>query len=109
MELLLLSDLFSARIYCCQLFSEPAAGSDVAGLRSKAEKDGDDWIINGSKTFISNGYLSTLAVVVARTDMDKKAAHGTSLFLVDTREHAGFNKGKVLSSLNTTILIKTLL
>ena len=47
--------------------------------------------------FISNGFLSTLAVVVARTDMDKKAAHGTSLFLVDVRDNPGFIKGKVLN------------
>ena len=76
--------------------TEPSAGSDLQGIKTVAKRDGDDWVINGSKTFISNGFLSTLAVVVAKTDLDKKAAHGTSLFLVDTRHHEGFHKGKVL-------------
>ena len=100
----------------CIGMTEPSAGSDLQervknhfekvvklsfkllkGIKTVAKRDGDDWIINGSKTFISNGFLSTLAVVVARTDMDKKAAHGTSLFLVDVRDHPGFVKGKVLN------------
>ena len=65
-------------------------------IKTVAKRDRDGWIINGSKTFISNGFLSTLAVVVAKTDLDKKAAHGTSLFRVDTRHHEGFQKEKVL-------------
>lgn len=48
--------------------SEPSAGSDLQGIRTYAKKDGDDWIINGSKVFITNGYLSDVVVVVAVTN-----------------------------------------
>ena len=91
-----LPEMTSGEVISCIGMTEPSAGSDLQGIKTVAKRDGDDWIINGSKTFISNGFLSTLAVVVAKTDLDKKAAHGTSLFLVDTRHHEGFQKGKVL-------------
>ena len=54
----LLSDLFSAKIYCCQLFSEPGTGSDLAGLGCKAVKDGDEWVINGQKVWSSGAQFS---------------------------------------------------
>lgn len=92
-----LPEMTSGECISCIGMTEPSAGSDLQGIKTVAKRDGDDWIINGSKTFISNGFLSTLAVVVARTDMDKKAAHGTSLFLVDVRDNPGFIKGKVLN------------
>ena len=60
--------------------SEPGAGSDLQGVKTTAEKDGDDWIINGQKTFISNGQLCDLAVVVCRTAKDK-GSKGISLFV----------------------------
>ena len=65
-------------------------------MKTNAVRDGDDWILNGSKTFISNGTLANLGLIAARTNKQGKAAHGISLFLVDTREHKGFNKGKNL-------------
>lgn len=65
-------------------------------MKTNAVRDGDDWILNGSKTFISNGTLANLGLIAARTNKEGKAAHGISLFLVDTREHKGFNKGKNL-------------
>ena len=65
-------------------------------MKTTAKKDGDDWILNGSKVFITNGYMADLAIVVARTDPNAKtAAHGTSLFLVEAGT-PGFNKGKKL-------------
>ena len=71
------------------------AGSDLQGIRTNAKKDGDDWIINGSKTYITNGWLSDVCVVVAKTKADaKRAAHGVSLFLVDTNT-PGFHKGRI--------------
>ena len=76
--------------------TEPSGGSDLQAIRTRAVRDGDDWILNGSKTFISNGNHATLALVAARTDIDARPAHGMSLFLVDTRLHAGFKKGKNL-------------
>ena len=77
--------------------TEPGAGSDLQGIRTNARRDGDDWILNGSKTFITNGYLSNMAVVVAITNPQaKKAAHGISLFLIEDHME-GFKKGKMLN------------
>ena len=74
--------------------SEPAAGSDLQGIKTTAVRDGDHYVINGSKTFITNGYLSDLVVVVAKTDPDA-GAKGTSLLLVEAGM-AGFSKGRKL-------------
>ncbi|MDP4789078.1 MAG: acyl-CoA dehydrogenase family protein, partial [Haliea sp.] len=63
--------------------TEPGAGSDVQGIRTNAVRDGDDWILNGSKIFITNGMHADLVIVAAITDPGK-GAKGTSLFLVDT-------------------------
>jgi len=79
--------------------TEPDAGSDLQGIRTHAKKDGSDWIINGSKTYITNGWLTDCCVVVAKTKPDaKRAAHGVSLFLVDA-DRPGFNKGRKLKKL----------
>jgi alkylation response protein AidB-like acyl-CoA dehydrogenase len=76
--------------------TEPGAGSDVAGIRTKAEDMGDHWLLNGSKTYISNGILADLVVVVARTDPDSK--HGLSLFVVE-RGMEGFERGRNLKKM----------
>jgi long-chain-acyl-CoA dehydrogenase len=77
--------------------TEPGAGSDLQGIRTFAKKDGDDWILNGSKTFITNGYLSDMVIVVAITNPTaKKAAHGISLFCIEAGME-GFSKGKMLN------------
>ncbi|XP_054751188.1 long-chain specific acyl-CoA dehydrogenase, mitochondrial-like [Lytechinus pictus] len=76
--------------------TEPAAGSDLQGIKTSAKKDGDDYILNGSKVFITNGYLSDVVIVVAITDLNaQKKAHGISLFLVEAGM-PGFTKGKPL-------------
>jgi acyl-CoA dehydrogenase len=75
--------------------TEPGAGSDLQGVRTTAVKDGDHYVLNGSKIFITNGYLCDLVIVVAKTDPGK-GAKGTSLLVVDT-SMAGFSKGKPLS------------
>ena len=75
--------------------SEPAAGSDLQGVRTRAEKDGSGYVINGSKIFISNGYLADLIVVVARTDASA-GARGISLLLVETKKVEGFRVGRIL-------------
>ena len=68
-------------------------------MRTNAKKDGDDWILNGSKVFITNGYMADVVVVVAITDTGaKSAAHGISLFLVDDGTK-GFIKGRKLEKL----------
>ena len=74
--------------------TEPAAGSDLQGIRTTAMRDGDHYVLNGSKTFITNGSHCDLVIVVAKTDPDK-GAKGTSLFVVDTTM-AGFSKGRRL-------------
>jgi alkylation response protein AidB-like acyl-CoA dehydrogenase len=74
--------------------TEPGAGSDLQGVKTTAVKDGDHYLLNGSKTFITNGYLCDLVIVVAKTD-PAAGAKGTSLFIVDT-SMAGFTKGKPL-------------
>jgi acyl-CoA dehydrogenase len=63
--------------------TEPNAGSDVAGLRTRAARDGDSWVINGTKTFITNGVYADIYVVAARTDPQAKGSRGISLFIVD--------------------------
>jgi len=79
--------------------TEPDAGSDLQGIRTNAKRDGSDWIINGSKIYITGGWLSDVCVVVAKTDPTaRKAAHGVSLFLVDA-DLPGFHKGKKLQKL----------
>jgi len=76
--------------------TEPSAGSDLQGIKTRAVRDGSDWILNGSKTFITNGYMCDFVVVVAITDPKaKSAAHGASLIIVDTGTE-GFKKGKNL-------------
>ncbi len=77
--------------------TEPAAGSDLQGIKTTAIKDGDDYVINGSKTFITNGQHADLVVVVAKTD-PSAGAKGTSLFLVEAGT-PGFEKGKNLNKI----------
>jgi len=74
--------------------TEPGAGSDLQGVKTTAVLDGDEYVINGSKTFITNGFLADLVIVVAKTD-PKAGAKGTSLFLVEANT-PGFEKGKRL-------------
>ncbi len=77
--------------------SEPAAGSDLQGIQSTAVRDGDAWVLNGSKTFITNGINSDLVIVVAKTD-PSKGAHGISLLMVE-RGMPGFERGRNLDKI----------
>ena len=74
--------------------TEPSGGSDLAALKTTAVRDGDDWVINGSKTFITNGYQADLVIVAARTDASK-GAKGITLFMVE-RGMDGFVNGRKL-------------
>ncbi|MBA4172824.1 MAG: acyl-CoA dehydrogenase [Hyphomicrobium sp.] len=76
--------------------TEPSTGSDLAGMKSRAVKNGDHWVLNGAKTYISNGILGDLIVVAARTDPDRP--HGISLFLVE-RGMEGFERGRKLEKM----------
>merc|ERR1711953_1309315 len=83
----------------CIAMTEPGTGSDLQGLKTKAVKDGDDYVINGSKVFITNGYMADVAIIAAVTDPSaKRAAEGISLFVVDTKT-PGFERGKLLKKI----------
>ena len=74
--------------------TEPSGGSDLAALKSTAVRDGDDWVVNGSKTFITNGYSADLVVTAVRTSPEKKAK-GITLFAIPTAAE-GFGRGRKL-------------
>ena len=77
--------------------TEPGTGSDLQGVKTTAVRDGDDYIINGSKTFITNGFMADLVIVVAKTDQSA-GAKGTSLFLIEAGT-PGFTKGAKLEKI----------
>ncbi|AOZ03265.1 acyl-CoA dehydrogenase [Cupriavidus sp. USMAHM13] len=78
--------------------TEPGAGSDLQGVRTRAERQGDGYVINGAKTFITNGYLAGLVLVVAKTDPAQKAK-GMSILIVETEDRPGYQVGKVLDKI----------
>jgi len=84
----------SGEIITAIAMTEPSGGSDLAALKSTAVRDGDDWILNGSKTFITNGYQADLVIVAARTSPDR-GAKGITLFGVETGM-PGFERGRKL-------------
>lgn len=76
--------------------TEPGTGSDLQGVRTSAVLDGDDYVVNGSKIFITNGYLSDVVVVVVKTGSGEKGSANLSLLIVDAKT-PGFTKGKPLN------------
>ncbi len=82
----LLPRMASAEDVWCQLFSEPGAGSDVAGLRTRAEPDGDHWKINGQKIWTSGAQYSDYGVVLTRTDPTVSKYRGLTMFMIDMRQ-----------------------
>jgi len=89
-----LPGIASGELICAIAMTEPSGGSDLAALKTTAVKDGDHYIVNGSKTFITNGYQCDLAIVAVRTDPSKGAKGISLLMLEDGME--GFSKGQKL-------------
>ncbi|PNB73518.1 acyl-CoA dehydrogenase [Pseudomonas sp. GW456-E7] len=87
----------SGEIICAIAMTEPGAGSDLQSVRTRAVKKGDHYVINGAKTFISNGQTCDMVLVIAKTDAGE-GAKGVSLFMVDTTR-PGFQRGKLLSKI----------
>ena len=78
--------------------TEPDAGSDVAGMKTRAVRDGDDWVLNGSKMFITNGVHGDLFFVAAKTDPNAKGSRGITMFIVE-KDMPGFRVGRALKKM----------
>ncbi len=78
--------------------TEPGTGSDLQGIRTRAVRRGDEYVINGAKTFITNGYLANVILVVCKTDPEQRA-RGTSILIVETEHAKGFRVGRVLDKI----------
>ena len=78
-----LRPLYRGDIVGCQLFSEPVAGSDLAGIQTSAVRDGDEWILNGQKVWTSGAQLSDIGEIITRSSTDKPKHKGLTMFLVD--------------------------
>jgi alkylation response protein AidB-like acyl-CoA dehydrogenase len=81
-----LRETLTGELVWCQLFSEPGAGSDLAGLKATAVRDGDDWVVNGQKVWNTSADHADMAILVARTDWDAVKHAGLTYFLLDMRQ-----------------------
>lgn len=92
----LMPGIVSGETILAVAMTEPSTGSDLAGMKTTAVRRGDDWVLNGAKTYISNGILADVVIVAARTDPEKP--HGISLFIVE-RGMEGFERGRKLAKM----------
>ncbi|MCT4654982.1 MAG: acyl-CoA dehydrogenase family protein [Cohaesibacter sp.] len=93
-----LPKMASGEMVCAIAMSEPGTGSDLLGIKTSAKKDGEEYIINGSKIFISNGQQADLIVLVTKTDPDA-GSKGLSLIMVETKDLKGFRRGRNLDKI----------
>ena len=91
-----LPGITSGKSICAVAVTEPGAGSDVAGMRTRATRDGNDWVINGTKMFITNGVYGDLFFVAAKTNTEAKGSRGVTIFAVE-KGTEGFSVGKKLN------------
>ena len=90
--------LISGELVGAIAMTEPGTGSDLQAIRTRAERRGDHYVLNGAKTFISNGYLAGLVLVVCKTDPAQRA-RGTSILLLETEGAEGYRVGRVLDKI----------
>lgn len=88
-------DIISGKKLCAVAVTEPDAGSDVAGIKTRAVRDGDDWVLNGSKMFITNGVHADIFFIGVKTDLTVKGSRGISIFIVE-KGMPGFSVGRAL-------------
>ena len=93
-----LPGMASGDLVCAIAMTEPGTGSDLQGVRTTALADGNEYLINGSKTFITNGFHADLVIVVAKTDKTE-GAKGVSLVVVETKDAEGYRCGRVLEKI----------
>ncbi|MEP3246325.1 MAG: acyl-CoA dehydrogenase family protein [Sneathiella sp.] len=91
-------DIIAGRKITAVAVTEPDAGSDVAGMKTRAVKDGSDWVLNGSKMFITNGVHADLYFVAAKTDPDAKGSRGVTIFILE-KGMPGFTVGRQLEKM----------
>lgn len=89
-------DICAGTKICAVAVTEPGAGSDVAGMVTRARRDGGDWVLNGTKMFITNGVYGDLYFVAARTDIEAKGSRGITIFAVE-KGMPGFSVGRALN------------
>ena len=93
-----LPDVVSGKTILAIAMTEPGSGSDVQAMKTTARREGDQYVVNGQKTFISNGLHASLLIVAAKTDA-AAGARGISLFVVETGKADGFSRGRLLKKL----------
>jgi alkylation response protein AidB-like acyl-CoA dehydrogenase len=91
-----LPGMASGDLVCAVAMTEPGCGSDLKALRTTALQDGDEFVVNGNKTFITNGGQADLVIVVCKTDPDAPGVYGISLVVVETQNAPGFSVGRLL-------------
>lgn len=95
-----LPDLCSGKAIGAMAITEPEAGSDAAGIKTRAVQDGSEWVINGSKIFITNGSVADSVIVIAVSDPDAGPGQGVTAFIVET-DNPGFSVGRDLDKMGT--------
>lgn len=93
-----LPGMCSGEIICAIAMTEPGAGTDLQNIKTRAVRDGDNYIVSGSKTFISNGQIADIIIVVAKTDPEARAK-GVSLIVVECDKAPGFKRGRILEKI----------
>ncbi len=93
-----LPKMATGEMICAIAMTEPGAGSDLQNIKTRAVREGDHYVINGSKTFITNGYLADLVLLVCKTD-PTLGAKGVSIIVLETKDLEGFRRGRILEKI----------